>query len=131
MRLRTSSAFSGMAQRILRRPRETRFFREAQACRPAPGQAGCGVCGHADLFQDRHGTAVARVHDGERTEWIFDRQSLEFLGERSVMVKDTPSAKAGQVTATTAVLARTIADRLPEGWERAGAGPGAAPGRAS
>ncbi|MCX5233075.1 CU044_5270 family protein [Streptomyces sp. NBC_00233] len=79
----------------------------------------------------RHGTAVARVHDGERTEWIFDRQSLEFLGERSVMVKDTPSAKAGQVTATTAVLARTIADRLPEGWERAGAGPGAAPGRAS
>ncbi|MFF3404549.1 CU044_5270 family protein, partial [Streptomyces sp. NPDC002659] len=79
----------------------------------------------------RHGIAVARVHDGERTEWIFDKKTMEFLGERSVMVKDTPWAKAGQVTGTTAVLTRTIADNKPEGWEQAGAGPSAAPGRAS
>ncbi|MEV7791288.1 CU044_5270 family protein [Streptomyces sp. NPDC087512] len=59
----------------------------------------------------RRGIAVARVHDGERTEWIFDKHSLEFLGERSVMLKDTSRAKAGQITATTAVLNRLVTDK--------------------
>ncbi|MFI2411760.1 CU044_5270 family protein [Streptomyces sp. NPDC018947] len=59
----------------------------------------------------RRGIAVARVHNGERTEWIFDKHSLEFLGERSVMLKDTSRAKAGQVTATTAVLNRLVTDK--------------------
>ncbi|MGW1108474.1 CU044_5270 family protein [Streptomyces sp. NPDC002540] len=59
----------------------------------------------------RRGVAVARVHDGERTEWLFDKHSLEFLGERSVMIKDTPWAKAGQITATTAVLSRSVTDK--------------------
>ncbi|MGW2183694.1 CU044_5270 family protein [Streptomyces sp. NPDC001732] len=59
----------------------------------------------------RHGIAVARVHDGQRTEWIFDKHTLEFLGERSVMVKDTSWAKKGQITATTAVLSRSVTDK--------------------
>ncbi|MEU9298735.1 CU044_5270 family protein [Streptomyces sp. NPDC048266] len=71
----------------------------------------------------RHGIAVARVHDGERTEWIFDKTTMEFLGERSVMIKDTPWAKKGQITSTTAILTRDIADKLPKGWERAADGP--------
>ncbi|MFB7590052.1 CU044_5270 family protein [Streptomyces sp. NPDC056169] len=62
----------------------------------------------------RHGVAVGRVHAGERTEWIFDKNTLEFLGERGVMVEDTPWAKTGQVTATTAVLSRGITDKTGE-----------------
>ncbi|SFC18998.1 CU044_5270 family protein [Streptomyces aidingensis] len=58
----------------------------------------------------RQGIAVARTHDGQRTEWIFDEDSLEFLGERSVMVEDTSWAKAGQITATSAVLSRGVTD---------------------
>lgn len=66
----------------------------------------------------RHGVAVARTHDGERVEWIFDRQTLEYRGERGVMVRDTTWAEAGQVTATTAVLSRAVTDE-----------PGQTPGR--
>ncbi|MGA5196595.1 CU044_5270 family protein [Streptomyces exfoliatus] len=67
----------------------------------------------------RHGVAVARTHAGERTEWIFDKNTLEFLGERGVMVEDTAWAKAGQITATTAVLNRGISDRPGESSHRA------------
>ncbi|MEU2238753.1 CU044_5270 family protein [Streptomyces sp. NPDC018338] len=62
----------------------------------------------------RHGVAVARVHAGERTEWIFDKKTLEFLGERGVMVEDTTWGKTGQVTATTAVLSRAVTDKTGE-----------------
>ncbi|MFJ9752924.1 hypothetical protein [Streptomyces chartreusis] len=48
---------------------------------------------------------------------------MEFLGERSVMVENTSWAKKGQITSTTAVLSRDIADKLPKGWERAADGP--------
>ncbi|WP_411109805.1 CU044_5270 family protein [Streptomyces sp. c-19] len=67
----------------------------------------------------RHGVAVARTHAGERTEWIFDKNTLEFLGERGVMVEDTAWAKAGQITATTAVLNRGISDKAGESSQRA------------
>ncbi|MFE7582923.1 CU044_5270 family protein [Streptomyces gardneri] len=68
----------------------------------------------------RHGVAVARVHAGERTEWIFDRKSLEFLGERGVMVEDTNWGRSGQVTATTAILSRGVTDRTGEAPGRKG-----------
>ncbi|MFB7358572.1 CU044_5270 family protein [Streptomyces gardneri] len=68
----------------------------------------------------RHGVAVARVHAGERTEWIFDRKSLEFLGERGVMVEDKHWGKSGQVTATTAVLSRGVTDKTGEASGRKG-----------
>ncbi|MFE2558124.1 CU044_5270 family protein [Streptomyces sp. NPDC059352] len=81
----------------------------------AAGIPGVTVVDDAVDAAGRHGIAVARVHDdGIRTEWIFDRKTLEFLGERGVMVKDTPWAKAGQVTATTAVLTRGITDKPGE-----------------
>ncbi|MFI8829041.1 CU044_5270 family protein [Streptomyces sp. NPDC053431] len=72
---------------------------------------GVTVVNDAVDATSRHGIAVARVHDGQRTEWIFDRRTLEFLGERSVMIKDTSWGKAGQVTATTAVLSRSVTDK--------------------
>ncbi|MET9652176.1 CU044_5270 family protein [Streptomyces sp. NPDC006460] len=67
----------------------------------------------------RHGIAIARVHEGERTEWIFDKHTLEFLGERSVMIKDTPWGKKGQINATTAVLSRSVTDKPGQTHSRA------------
>lgn len=72
---------------------------------------GVTVLGDSADAAGRHGIAVARVHADERTEWIFDKRTLEFLGERSVMVEDTPWAEAGQVTAVTAVLSRGVTDK--------------------
>jgi hypothetical protein len=62
----------------------------------------------------RHGVAVALVHDGERSEWIFDKKTLTYLGERGYMVKDTETAKKGMITATTAVLQRGVVNRAGE-----------------
>ena len=60
----------------------------------------------------RHGVAVARVELGERTEWIFDRDTFDYLGERSYLVEDTTGGKAGMLTATTAVTERAVVDEL-------------------
>ncbi|WP_405477660.1 CU044_5270 family protein [Streptomyces canus] len=62
----------------------------------------------------RHGVAIARQNDaaGERTEWIFDKKTLQFLGERNVVVKkvaDNPF-KVGTVTFTSAITQRAIVD---------------------
>ncbi|MDV5143010.1 CU044_5270 family protein [Streptomyces sp. SBC-4] len=80
----------------------------------AAGIPGVTVVDDAVDAAGRHGVAVARVHAGERTEWIFDRRTLDFLGERGVMVEDTAWGKAGQVTATTAVLSRGVTDKTGE-----------------
>ncbi|MDX2565317.1 CU044_5270 family protein [Streptomyces sp. TX20-6-3] len=72
---------------------------------------GVTVVNDAADAAGRHGVAIARAHNGERTEWIFDTRTLEFLGERSVMLKDTAWAKKNQITATTAVLDRTVTNK--------------------
>jgi hypothetical protein len=59
--------------------------------------------------QGRHGIAVARTDElGERREWIFDRTTSTYLGERSYLVRDTTVGPAGMLTATTAVLTRGV-----------------------
>ncbi|MEU2773029.1 CU044_5270 family protein [Streptomyces sp. NPDC007162] len=62
----------------------------------------------------RHGIAIARENpaDGERTEWIFDKKSLRFLGERTVVVKKVTDSqfKVGTVTFTSAITDRSIVD---------------------
>ncbi|MGA6155018.1 CU044_5270 family protein [Stenotrophomonas sp. NPDC087984] len=68
----------------------------------------------------RHGVAVARLNeaDGQREEWIFDKKTLAFLGERMVQVqppKDGP-IKRGTVLFTSAITERAVVDgnkRLP------------------
>lgn len=68
----------------------------------------------------RSGIAVARLdeHSGRREEWIFDRQTLTFLGERSVQVQGESGEqgliKPGTVVYTSAVMTRTIVDRIKE-----------------
>ncbi|MDR3083733.1 MAG: CU044_5270 family protein [Streptomyces sp.] len=61
----------------------------------------------------RHGVAVAHLDPvaGDRIEWIFDEGTLDFLGERSVQVKETGGPKPGTLLGTTAVLTRAIVDR--------------------
>lgn len=57
----------------------------------------------------RHGTAVARVDDGELNEWIFDPATRQLLGERDVLVQDEPGrGHAGDVVGMTAILAKKI-----------------------
>jgi hypothetical protein len=65
--------------------------------------------------EGRHGVAVGRTDDrGERLEWIFDATTLEYLGERSYLVRDTDIGKAGMLTGTTAVLDRGVVHRKGE-----------------
>ncbi|TDT95381.1 hypothetical protein EDD99_7209 [Streptomyces sp. 846.5] len=61
----------------------------------------------------RHGVAVARVDpaDGVRTEWIFDKKTLSYLGEREVQVADTKEIKPGTVLGYTAVITRAVVDQ--------------------
>ncbi|MFE6547066.1 CU044_5270 family protein [Streptomyces sp. NPDC057746] len=74
----------------------------------------------------RHGVAVARLDEtsGEREEWIFDRKSHVFLGERSVQVKETRGEdsviKPGTVTYTSAIMNRAIVDGIKQTPSQAG-----------
>ncbi|MFI8181808.1 CU044_5270 family protein [Actinacidiphila glaucinigra] len=62
----------------------------------------------------RHGVAVARLEEatGERTEWIFDRKTHVFLGERTVQAERDPDGVVppGTVVFTNAVLTRATVD---------------------
>ncbi|MFD5159175.1 CU044_5270 family protein [Streptomyces hawaiiensis] len=58
----------------------------------------------------RKGIAVARTHDGERTEWIFDKSTARLLGERTVLVEDNAWGKAGTVVTSVAVVNSGIVD---------------------
>ncbi|WP_329528790.1 hypothetical protein [Streptomyces sp. NBC_01462] len=60
----------------------------------------------------RHGEAVAHVSNGELTEYIFDRNTHLFLGERGYLVKGTAMGKAGMLTGTSAVLSRAVVNKI-------------------
>ncbi|MFK0224064.1 CU044_5270 family protein [Streptomyces vinaceus] len=70
----------------------------------------------------RHGVGIARENTSlsQRTEWIFDKTSLSYLGQRSYLTKDTNQGKAGTLTSISAVLARAVVDKA--GQEGATAG---------
>ncbi|AYN35457.1 hypothetical protein DUI70_4959 [Streptomyces albus] len=60
----------------------------------------------------RHGVAVSRTDKraSVATEWVFDRDSLVYLGERSYLTEDTRAGEKGTVMEETAVLRRAIVD---------------------
>uniref|UniRef100_UPI000DE3ECAC CU044_5270 family protein n=1 Tax=Nonomuraea lactucae TaxID=2249762 RepID=UPI000DE3ECAC len=67
-----------------------------------------------DRSQDaagREGIAVAREDAGARTEWIFDRDTLKYLGERKVQIQDTQWLKKGTLLSTSAIFERAIVDQ--------------------
>ncbi|WP_024754509.1 CU044_5270 family protein [Streptomyces exfoliatus] len=69
---------------------------------------GVDVAPEAVDAAGRSGVAVARVHDGERTEWIFDTSTARLLGERTVLVKDSAWGKAGDVVTSVALVSSGI-----------------------
>ncbi|MEH0416214.1 CU044_5270 family protein [Streptomyces sp. B21-083] len=64
----------------------------------------------------RHGIGVARdnTRTGWRTAWIFDPTTLEYLGERSYLIRDTSMGKKGTLINRSAVLERAVVNALRE-----------------
>ena len=69
---------------------------------------GVTVVQHAVDAIGRTGIAVAFTHDGVRSEWIFNRKTLDLLGETDVWVSD------GKVRNETAITLRGIVDHKGE-----------------
>ncbi|MYQ86980.1 MULTISPECIES: CU044_5270 family protein [unclassified Streptomyces] len=59
----------------------------------------------------REGVAVARTAHGQQTQWIFDRTTYAFLGERTVLAEAGDAGPAGTVVGTSAILTRAAVDR--------------------
>jgi hypothetical protein len=74
----------------------------------------------------RHGIAVARLDEtsGQREEWIFDKKTHVFLGEREVQVRQNTGTEAlikpGTVTFTSAILNRAVVDGIKQTPSQAG-----------
>ncbi|MGW6393845.1 CU044_5270 family protein [Streptomyces sp. NPDC055103] len=71
---------------------------------------GVFVVPDAEDAAGRHGVAVARVHDGERSEWIFDRTTARLLGARTVLLEDSAWGKAGTVVGSIAITGSGITE---------------------
>jgi hypothetical protein len=52
----------------------------------------------------RHGVAVAMTYQGVQSEWIFSKQTLQYLGERDINTAN------GSITGEAAVLQRAFVD---------------------
>ncbi|WP_405586001.1 CU044_5270 family protein [Streptomyces sp. NBC_01092] len=74
----------------------------------------------------RHGIAVARLDEtsGQREEWIFDRKTDVFLGQRTVQVSKNSGTDAlitpGTVLYTSAIMQRAIVDEMKQTPSQAG-----------
>ncbi|MGJ5826356.1 CU044_5270 family protein [Streptomyces ossamyceticus] len=67
----------------------------------------------------RHGVAVARLDEtsGQREEWIFDKKTHVYLGERIVQVNRVSGddlIKPGTIVFTSAVMKRAIVDGIKQ-----------------
>ncbi|MFE7395793.1 CU044_5270 family protein [Streptomyces sp. NPDC057557] len=62
----------------------------------------------------REGVAVTRTAQGQQTQWVFDRTTYAFLGERTVLTESGDAGPAGTVVGTSAVLTRAAVDRPGE-----------------
>ncbi|MFF0475445.1 CU044_5270 family protein [Streptomyces sp. NPDC004284] len=94
-------------------PKVTAALYEAAARIP-----GVTVLPSAKDAAGREGVAVARTAHGEQTQWIFDRATSAFLGERTVLTGTTSAGRAGTVLGVSAVLAKAAAPapgELPKG----------------
>ena len=54
----------------------------------------------------RHGVAVAMTYQGVRSEWIFSKQTLQYLGERDINIAD------GTTNGVAAVLQRAFVNHV-------------------
>lgn len=60
----------------------------------------------------RHGVAVSRTSQATRYEWIFDRTSLQLIGQREVLIKTNQLGRAGAIEDNTAILAKAIVNSV-------------------
>ncbi|MFD4574384.1 CU044_5270 family protein [Streptomyces sp. NPDC058417] len=87
---------------------------------------GVAVVENAVDAVGREGVAVVRLDEasGQREEWIFDRASHAFLGQRTVQVKkgtgDDALLVPGTVTHTSAITKRAVVDGIKEVPSQAG-----------
>ncbi|MFI8002428.1 CU044_5270 family protein [Streptomyces sp. NPDC086010] len=60
----------------------------------------------------RNGMGIARDDKtfGARTEWVFDKQDLTFLGSRSYLIRDTAYGASGTLLSSNAVMEHAIVD---------------------
>ena len=67
---------------------------------------GVTVVGSATDAIGRHGVAVAFTYQGTRTEWIFSRQTLQYLGERDIDLAN------GATNGMSAITQRAFVDHV-------------------
>ncbi|MGW2601829.1 CU044_5270 family protein [Streptomyces klenkii] len=66
----------------------------------------------------RTGVAIAHTGPNSRQEWIFDRNTYEYLGQRDVLIKPYRGLEPGAVTHETVVIKRAVVNakkELPDG----------------
>ncbi|RLV08828.1 hypothetical protein CTZ27_08770 [Streptomyces griseocarneus] len=66
----------------------------------------------------REGIAIVFTNGDIRHEWIFDKNSYDYLGQREVLVKEDYGMKPGTVIGQTTIVERAVVDakrQLPDG----------------
>ncbi|MFD4660466.1 CU044_5270 family protein [Kitasatospora sp. NPDC058444] len=86
----------------------------AALCRAAERIPGVTVVPSAVDAAGREGVAVARTAHGRQTQWVFDRTTYAFLGERTVLSEAGEAGPAGTVLGTSAVLVKGAVGRAGE-----------------
>ncbi|MFE6502762.1 CU044_5270 family protein [Kitasatospora sp. NPDC057738] len=86
----------------------------ASLYRAAERIPGVTVVPSAGDAAGREGVAVARTAHGRQTQWVFDRTTYAFLGERTVLSEAGEAGPAGTVVGTSAVLVKGAVDRVGE-----------------
>ncbi|MEV0696506.1 CU044_5270 family protein [Saccharopolyspora sp. NPDC050389] len=75
---------------------------------------GVELGGEAQDAEGRTGLVVSYLDEdaGMRKQWIFDPQTLEYLGKRTVLAEDSSLGAAGALVETKAVLERDVVDGI-------------------
>ncbi|MCC3769175.1 CU044_5270 family protein [Streptomyces sp. UNOC14_S4] len=62
----------------------------------------------------RRGIAIAFDNGGHRKEWIFDKNTYTYLGQREILLKEAYGMKPGTVIGQTTVVTRAVVDAKKE-----------------
>ncbi|MEV6672178.1 CU044_5270 family protein [Streptomyces sp. NPDC051162] len=79
---------------------------------------GVALVDRATDATGRAGIAITHTGPDSRQEWIFDRNTYQYLGQREVLVKPYRGLEPGAITYETVVVKRAVVDakkELPDG----------------
>ncbi|MEV8634685.1 CU044_5270 family protein [Streptosporangium sp. NPDC051023] len=102
---RAFSLVQGLMSEVIVPPTTRAAFYRATALIP-----GVHVIASSEDAMDRKGMAVAFDSDGERVEWVFDKDSLAYLGTRDYLIASSSRGKAGTLLSSSAVVSQAAAD---------------------